>query len=175
MHVMRRPPLRAGWRRDGRAPRATARKQRTAQKPAARTSLFLPSFAFAFSSRACMASIFEIGFLMAPPVVYNDSLLWGGSTGQVYSLPQFRIGGIYAPANGEFSTQAFRIPSTPLWVNVVAQWFGGLPSHHGGGGCDEGCNAYFFCAVLDAESGEALREGRREQLCTPVGPRSVKT
>jgi hypothetical protein len=95
-------------------------------------------------------------FLMAPPVVYNDSLLWVGSTGQVFSLPQLRIGGIYAPANGEFSTQAFRIPSTPLWVNVVAQWFGGLPSHHGGGGCDEGCNAYFFCAVLDAESGEEL-------------------
>jgi hypothetical protein len=35
-------------------------------------------------------------FLMAPPVPHADELLWVGST--VYSLPIFRIAGIYAPA-----------------------------------------------------------------------------
>ena len=93
---------------------------------------------------------------MAPPVAFNDTLLWVGSTGQVFTLPQFRIAGVYAPANGEFSTDVFTIPSTPMWANVVARWYGGLPSQHSGGGCDEGCNAYFFCAILDAESGKEL-------------------
>ena len=63
-------------------------------------------------------------FLMAPPVAVGDELLWVGSTGLVYTLPMFRIAGLYAPANAEFSTQEFTMPSEPLWLNAAARWHG---------------------------------------------------
>ena len=63
-------------------------------------------------------------FLMAPPVAIGDELLWVGSTGSVYTLPMFRIAGLYAPANAEFSTAAFTMPSEPLWLNAAARWHG---------------------------------------------------
>ena len=61
---------------------------------------------------------------MAPPVAVGDELLWVGSTGSVYTLPMFRIAGLYAPANAEFSTAAFTMPSEPLWLNAAARWHG---------------------------------------------------
>ena len=63
-------------------------------------------------------------FLMAPPVPVGDQLLWVGSTGLVYTLPIYRISGIYAPANGEFSSQVLTVPDTPLWLNVDVRWHG---------------------------------------------------
>ena len=48
---------------------------------------------------------------MAPPIAFGDDLLWIGSTGLTYSVPMYRIAGIYAPANGEFSTGAFDYPA----------------------------------------------------------------
>lgn len=76
-------------------------------------------------------------FLMAPPVQFGDRLLWIGSTGSTYSLPSYRIAGLYAPANGEFNTPAFIYPATGLYVNADVTWHGGTVT----GGCDEGCNA----------------------------------
>lgn len=95
-------------------------------------------------------------FLMAQPVGLGDELVWVGS-GRVYTLPMFRIAGIYAPANGEFSTAAFTVPAAPVWVNANVSWHGRLnTSYDGVQGCDEGCAAYLFAAVLDADTGDEL-------------------
>ena len=37
----------------------------------------------------------------------------------------------------------------PLWINAAAKWKG----HEVTGGCDEGCDACVFVAVLDAATG----------------------
>jgi hypothetical protein len=96
-------------------------------------------------------------FLMAQPVGLGDELVWVGS-GVVYTLPMFRIAGIYAPANGEFSTSAFTVPATsPVWVNADVSWHGMLNTTFDGvRGCDEGCAAYLFAAVLDADTGAEI-------------------
>ena len=83
--------------------------------------------------------------------------MWVGSTGAVFTLPLYRIAGIYAPANGEFNTPAFTVPSTALWVNLDARWYGQLnTTYHGVRGCDEGCAAYFYASVLDAVTGQEI-------------------
>ena len=92
-------------------------------------------------------------WLMAPPVAVRDELVWVGSTGRVYTLPAYRVAGLYAPANGEVSTPNFTVPSSePLWINAAAKWAGREVT----GGCDEGCAAYVFAAVLDAATGEEI-------------------
>ena len=94
---------------------------------------------------------------MAPPVPHAEQLLWVGSTGSVYTLPMYRIAGIYAPANGEFSSPVLTVPTEPLWVNANVSWHGQLKTtFEGVRGCDEGCAAYLYAAVLDAASGEEL-------------------
>jgi hypothetical protein len=80
-----------------------------------------------------------------------------GSTGKVYTLPTYRIAGIFAPANGAFSTAEFTVPAEPMWINADVSWHGGLnTSYDGKAGCDEGCAAYLFVAVLDAATGQPL-------------------
>jgi hypothetical protein len=64
----------------------------------------------------------------------------------------YRISGIYAPANGEFSTAAFDYPAGGVYVNAEATWQGGTVT----GGCDEGCNAYIFAELLDANTGAPI-------------------
>lgn len=96
-------------------------------------------------------------FLMAPPVAHGDELLWVGSVGSVFTLPLYRIAGIFAPANGEFSTPAFTVPKTPMWLNADAPWHSKLRTVYDGvQGCDEGCAAYVFATVLDAATGHEL-------------------
>ena len=79
---------------------------------------------------------------MAQPVPFRNLLLWVG-WGSIYTLPAERVAGIYAPANGEFSSPAFTMPSgatavsSGLYLNAAARWHGRLIT----GGCDEGCNA----------------------------------
>ena len=93
-------------------------------------------------------------WLMAQPVVYNDMHLWVTDSG-VYTAPLYRLAGMYAPANGEFSTRVFPIPSGgvgALWLNIEATWKGNLVT----GGCDEGCAAYAMVALLDAASNRVV-------------------
>ena len=69
----------------------------------------------------------------------------------------YRIAGLYAPANGEFSTPVLTVPTTPMWVNADVRWHGKLRTwYEGVQGCDEGCAAYLYAAVLDAETGREL-------------------
>ena len=96
-------------------------------------------------------------FLMAQPVGYADSMVWVGSTGRVYTLPMHRIAGLYAPANGEISTPVFTMPSMPMNANADVRWHGMLnTTYDGTRGCDEGCAAYLFAAVLDASTGKEI-------------------
>ena len=103
-------------------------------------------------------------WLMAQPA--NVPALADGSAprhvwvadGAVYTLPQFRVAGIYAPANVEFSTPPFTLPtaapssSCRLTVNADAKWGALLQT----GGCDEGCAAYLLAELRDAASGKPL-------------------
>ena len=93
-------------------------------------------------------------WLMAPPVLYNGDLVFVDN-GAVYTLPGGRIAGLYAPANGRFTTPSFMIPSAnpTLSLNVNASWGRKLVT----GGCDEGCAAYvdpphlFFLFFLSSQ------------------------
>lgn len=82
-------------------------------------------------------AVTENVWLMSQPVVYNEQHVWVADTG-VFSIPEYRIAGISAPANGEFSTKPFPFTSQSLWLNVDASWGGDLVTQ----GCDEGCAAY---------------------------------
>jgi hypothetical protein len=97
-------------------------------------------------------------WLMSQPVTYggvdsaNVSHLWVSDTA-VYQLPLYRLAGIFAVANGEFSTKPFAVPTlaegglSKLWLNADASWKGNLVT----GGCDEGCAAVSLCNALSSE------------------------
>ncbi len=54
-------------------------------------------------------------------------------------------------------TVPFVVPAEPLWVNVNVSWFDTLgTTFDGTRGCDEGCAAYMYAAVLDAATGAEL-------------------
>ena len=76
-------------------------------------------------------------WLMSQPITFGErSHLWVSDTA-VYELPMYRLAGVYAPANGEFSTRPFVVPTgglDKLWLNADASWSGNLVT----GGCDEG-------------------------------------
>ena len=60
-------------------------------------------------------------WLMSQPVVFNQQHIWVSDTA-VYTLPMYRVAGVYAPANGEFSTKYFAVPEgglSGLWLNAV--------------------------------------------------------
>ena len=57
------------------------------------------------------------------------------------------MGGVYAPANGEFSTGTFEMPTEPLWLDAEVKWQGG---NHVGvpEGSDEGHQAPVCSLIL---------------------------
>jgi hypothetical protein len=90
-------------------------------------------------------------FLMSQPATIDDKHVWIGS-GRVYSLPLYRIAGLYSPSNAELVTTPLVVPSDPLAINADAHWQGRLlPT----GGCDEGCAAYIYVEILDLTTGVA--------------------
>ena len=65
---------------------------------------------------------------MSQPVVYDQRHVWVSDTA-VYTVPLYRIAGIYAPANAEFATRPFALPASgikSLWLNADASWHGDL-------------------------------------------------
>ena len=84
--------------------------------------------------------------------------------------------------NGEFSTQPFPMPSTPLWLNAEATWgtwsetgvgpwqpfarSSGSREYDGNyvGGADEGRAAYIMVSLEDGETGEVI-PGHEPQRC----------
>jgi hypothetical protein len=47
-------------------------------------------------------------WLMTQPVVYSNRHVWVSDTA-VYTLPLYRVAGVYAPTNGEFSSKPFQV------------------------------------------------------------------
>ena len=86
-----------------------------------------------------------------------SQLLWVDA-GSVYTLPAERIAGIYAPANGEFSSPVFTMPdgatavNSGLYLNAAAKWQGRLIT----GACDEGCNACALMPCMHSHSSRLL-------------------
>ena len=83
------------------------------------------------------------------------------SAGVVWSLPLYRLAGLYAPANGEMSTASFAWPAGGVTVNAALKWRGRTVT----GGCDEGCAGYLFFELLDH-----VRPAPRSLCCFCLGP-----
>ena len=86
--------------------------------------------------------------------VDNRVDLWG--------VPTHRVAGMFAPANGEFTTKTFPMPAGGLYINADAKWPGGDADARGLY-CDERCQGYVMVAVLDANTKKAIAgydEGR---------------
>eukprot|EP01043_Picozoa_sp_COSAG02_P053907 COSAG02_NODE_6023_length_3869_cov_1.528382_2_plen_440_part_00 len=103
---------------------------------------------------------------------YRRHHVFASLQGGAASVPLYRIAGIHAPANGEFSTRPFVMPAAGLWLNADAHWT--LPPHvymveQGDAGpdckvcsktclracfgkhkCDIGCQAYIMAELQDA-------------------------
>ncbi len=97
-------------------------------------------------------------FLMSQPVTLSvqryEQHLWIGS-GQVYTLPLYRIAGLYSPSNAEIITAPITVPAdsnTPIALNADVSWNGRLVT----GGCDEGCAAYAFVELLNVSTNKPL-------------------
>ena len=88
-------------------------------------------------------------------------------------MPFYRLAGIYAPANAEFTTPSFMIEEGTergLWLNAAAKWMSGRAP---GDSCDEGCQAYIMVEMRDA-TGHAVVGGRARNKCVILdmdGPR----
>ena len=84
----------------------------------------------------------------------NDKLL---------SLPKFRLGGLYSSANSAFTTAAFALPASGLFLNVDAsfhgKWKGSGPATGTPLGCDESCNAYVMVGMMRATAAD---DGEKE-------------
>jgi hypothetical protein len=91
-------------------------------------------------------------FLMTNPIVHADTHLWLGSTGTAYTLPLFRLAGLWSEGNAEVAIPLASVPVRALTLNADVSWKGKLVT----GGCDEGCNAYVFAEVQDPVSRAAL-------------------
>jgi hypothetical protein len=78
-------------------------------------------------------------YLMSQPAAFEGSMLWLGST--VYTLPMYRIAGLYAPANGEVTTVDFVAPAANLWVDADVRWKreAADANAESDGHCDMGC------------------------------------
>ena len=84
--------------------------------------------------------------LMASPVTFGDAHVWVDDGG-VYTLPLYRLAGLYAPANAAVVTAAFAVPAAPLFLNADARWRGRVAAT-GNRTCDEGCAAYVMAELL---------------------------
>ena len=93
-------------------------------------------------------------WLMANPVAYRGDQIWVDN-GKVWGVPASRLGGVYAPANGEFSTGVFGLPGRALGIDAESRWLGG---NHVGvpEGADEGHQAYVMVELREAGSGKVL-------------------
>ena len=96
-------------------------------------------------------------FLMANPVTIGAEHLWM-SAGQIWSVPRYRLSGLYAPANAELSTQPFLWPARGVSINAALKWRGRTVT----GGCDEGCAGYLFFELLDASTKQPLKGYERD-------------
>jgi hypothetical protein len=103
--------------------------------------------------------------------VYNNSShVWpvqntDGPTGpsvQLEGIPYFRMSGLFAPANAEFTTQPFVHPGPTgvLALNADAHW----EQDPDTGNCDEKCQAYVMVEMQHAVNGSTV-QGHERKKC----------
>ena len=114
--------------------------------------------------------------LMAQPVItpaFPQQHVWVDQ-GQVFTLPQFRLGGLHSYANAEFSSREFdsRLVSS-LWLNVDAKWHQS-PTARPGELCDEGCAAYVMAELYSADDLVNPLPGFERQHCTMFDVNDVR-
>ena len=100
--------------------------------------------------------------MMAQPVVWNDQHIFVDD-GMIASVPLFRLAGVYAPANGVFTTHPFTMPSR-LHLNAAAKW-GGPDAATGNLTCDEGCGPYIMVALHRAGEAQPVSEAFAAERC----------
>eukprot|EP00041_Stephanoeca_diplocostata_P018511 m.387735 g.387735 ORF g.387735 m.387735 type:complete len:261 (+) comp21036_c0_seq3:1387-2169(+) len=107
----------------------------------------------------------------SPPVPHE-----GGDTnayhvwleeGQLWGVPQHRLAGLYAPANGEFNSAVFAWPANGLTLNADVHW-----ESDGMGSCDEKCQAYVMVEVYDASTNVVL-SGYEKANCVLMNVNAV--
>ena len=83
-------------------------------------------------------------------------------------VPAYRLAGMFAPANAQFSTPAFAVPNATgaaaaprLWLNADASWE--RPPAGARHGCDIGCGAYVMVEARDAASGRVIAGFEKER------------
>jgi hypothetical protein len=107
----------------------------------------------------------------APPgrnsTLFESWHVWPGQPAM--GVPLYRLVGMFAPANAEFSTVAFAWPAqgaAALTLNAAARWGRDSATVEK---CDEECAAYLMVEVQQARSGEAVPGYEREKcLLTDV-------
>jgi len=60
----------------------------------------------------------DVGRFDMPPMVIDGNLLWRAGK-KLVGLPEDRISGVSARANGEFSTKPFKMPEADLFLNAA--------------------------------------------------------
>ena len=61
--------------------------------------------------------------VFAPALTTDTHHVWASGPTGASALPIYRVAGIRAPANGEFSTRQFEYPSEGLWINGARRSF----------------------------------------------------
>ena len=105
---------------------------------------------------------FNSASMMAQPVVWRDQHIFVDD-GLVAGVPLYRIAGMYAPANGVFTTHSFIMPKR-LHLNAAARW-GGPNAANGNLTCDEGCGSYIMVALHRAGEKQPVRPAFAAARC----------
>jgi hypothetical protein len=90
----------------------------------------------------------------------------------VMAVPLYRVAGMYAPANGVFTTQPFIMPSR-LNLNAAAKWHGRNAATENRT-CDEGCGAYIMVALHRAGAKHPVSEAFAAERCILLNVDSVR-
>eukprot|EP01052_Picozoa_sp_SAG31_P044094 SAG31_NODE_7568_length_1652_cov_1.587250_1_plen_186_part_00 len=109
--------------------------------------------------------------MMAQPVLWRDQHVFVDD-GMVMTVPLYRVAGMYAPANGVFTTQPFIMPRR-LLLNAAAKWHG----HNAATGnrtCDEGCGAYIMVALHHAGAKHPVSKAFAAERCILLNVDDVK-
>ena len=96
------------------------------------------------------------------PVSAGGSLLWlaprtGVDTEHAWvGVPNWRLGGLYSPANAQFRSKIVTLPAQPLLLNADCLWPGITDAAAQCDDLQELCQAYIMVEVVDPATGVPL-------------------
>lgn len=108
------------------------------------------------------------------PVSHNGSHVWITTSNQpgvgsfLLEVPLYRVAGMYAPANAEFTTPVLIVPpGGGIWLNADVRWTPsapGAPDRAVFSRCDQGCAGYVMIEVRDPQTA-AVVAGFEKERC----------